>query len=655
MKVIFPRERCLDRAAALGREWLETNGRGGYAASTIFDCHTRKYHGLLVVPLHQPAGRFVLLSKVEPTLLCDGQAWELGCNQYPGVFHPRGHEHLARWQSELFPAARYRVGGLDLTRAVMMPRDDHAVLLRFTLHTAPAPVVLRLQPLLAYRDHHALTRENFVLNPRGVRTGDAWQFSPYPGLPPLYLQLAAGEFLPGPFWVRNVEFAAERDRGFDYQEDLFCPGVFEVPLAPGESVVLRAGLAPAPVPGDALWTIEETRRRQARAHPHGTPPGLALLQANAAQFLIRNTRGEASVIAGYPWFGEWGRDTLIALPGLTCACGRPRDALAVLRTFATYERAGLLPNYLNLGDQPPAYNSLDAALWFFWALHEYVAAMRQPRAAAEFLPVAGRIIEAYLDGRVPHARLRPDGLIEAGNAGTQHTWMDACVNGQPVTSRHGLAVEINALWYHALSFYLEQCAANDRRPDGRLDPLRRRLASAFVHQFWLPEHGYLADSVNERGPDLAVRPNQIFAVALPHSPLSPVQMAAVVARVQDELLTPFGLRTLSPRHPAYRGTYAGGPESRDGAYHQGTVWPWLVGAFVTAALRVATDPAATRATLRQRLAPLFEEHLADAGIGHISEVFDGDPPHRPGGCFAQAWSLAEVVRAWRMLDGKGGA
>jgi len=637
------------RLAPLARhEWLESNGLGGYAASTMAMCHARKYHGLLVARLANPPGKFVMLAKLEATLGVADEWVELGVNYFPGTVHPQGHTHLLEVSHDLWLREHFGAAGCELWRETLMPRGEDTVLQRFSLPRAPGPVILRLTPLLNPRDHHALGRANPCLRTAGEWRAGCLCLHPYDGLPPLYLSAShAATYQPAPCWWYNLEFPRERERGFDHHEDLFAPGQLTLTLLPGETGVVRASLAPPAGDPTVAWDAEARRREAVEASFMASPPPLRLLQTHAEQYLVTTPRGEASVVAGYPWFGEWGRDTMIALPGLAVACGRLDTARATLASWAAYERDGLLPNYLGNGAQTPAYNSLDAGLWYLRALADYLRASGAWRdAGRDLLPVAERLIRAFVEGRAPHARLTADGLIYAGSPDTQLTWMDARVHGRPVTPRHGLAIEINALWYHGLELLAAWYRQRRQRPPAWLSELRLSVAQALPARFWLDsEGGYLADTVTEDGPDPSIRPNQIFAVALPHSALDSDQQRAVVACVRRHLLTPYGLRTLAPGHPDYQVTYRGSGEQRDAAYHQGTVWPWLIGAFVDAELRVADDPAQRARELRHLLAPLCERQPVEYGIHGIAEVFDGDSPHLPGGCPHQAWSAGEVIRA----------
>lgn len=648
--------------SSLSREWLETNGRGGYASSTIIDCHTRKYHGLLVSNLSDPPGRFVLLSKVEDSLTCGGREYALTTHRYPGVYHPLGHEHQVSFHVGDCPCFTFRIGDLTLCKRVMMIRGEDRVMIRYSCEggeDGEGGGILRIRPLIAYRGIHELGRENPCLRKETYPFRNGFMIRPYDGMPELFVQTGGrSRFHREDLWYRRFEYGVEEERGFAGCEDLFQPGVIEMPFLKGADVFLSAALGKCRESLRVLWERETLRRKKqaekddlcARDITGGIDKGkTAELIRGGRAFLIRDHRKKPAVVAGYHWFYEWGRDTLIALPGLTFCSGRPEEGIALLKKYAALEKNGRMPNVLSEDGTSGAYNTVDGALWFFWAVQQmlkYTGDLKTFRR--DLWPVMKRILDHYMKGADDGIYLGDNGLLHAGTAETALTWMDAKVGGRPVTPRSGYAVEINALWYNALSF-AETVA---ERLGGEKTDLRRyidRMRESFSRTFWIEEDQYLGDVYREGGLDRSVRPNQIFAVSLPFSPLEPSQWRGIVERVRRELLTPCGLRTLSPADPAYRGRYDGNAAARDGAYHQGTVWPWLIGPFGEAWLKTASDGAAVRAFLLEYVKNLLESHIMDAGVGFVSEVFDGDAPHRPGGCIAQAWSTAEIIRLMRLL------
>lgn len=651
----FDRADCVNTQAALRKEWLDTNGAGGYASSTIVNCHTRKYHGLLVASLRRPRGSFVLLSKLETSLVHDGREFFLSTNKYPGVFHPTGHQFMQSFEQGLWPSCVYHVGDAIVRKSVLMVQGENTVLVHYELLGGSVEPTLRIRPLLAFRDIHSLTRCNMHLRQKCYPEKNGCKIEPYEGMPPLYMGCSRQtHFYPGPKWFRNFEYLKERSRGFDYQEDLFCPGMFEVQLRKGKPVIFAASI-------DPLGNLERkrkaeiSRREKAFDACRSRSGHLTWRKYFGGQFLITNPDGLQSVIAGYHWFGEWGRDTMLALPGLTFWSGRKHFGESVLASYAGLERGGLLPNYLDQRSDHVAYNSVDASLLFFWTVQEYLKANgKRGFVQKRLFPALRNIVAAHLDGQVPLCRLDDDGLLHAGNQSTQLTWMDAQAYGRPVTPRHGAAVEINALWYNALRVYLE-LAEERRERDALIDRAEtaaRTLGTNFVNRFWNFGDNCLCDVVNEQGQDTSIRPNQIFAVSLPHSMLDIMQMRAVVSVMQSQLLTPYGLRTLSPKNEAYVPFYEGGPDQRDSAYHQGQVWPWLAGHFGEALVRQAEDKQGARAFLRKYLRPILSRFPDDYGIASVPEIYTANPPHRPEGCIAQAWSMGESIRLRRILGGR---
>ncbi|MDT8436171.1 MAG: amylo-alpha-1,6-glucosidase [Gemmatimonadota bacterium] len=658
-----------DFAVSSRLEWLETNGLGGWASSTVSGAHTRRYHGLLVAALRPPLGRFVLLSRLEETLATGGVEYDLASNRFPGVLHPSGHRHLASFELGLFPTFGYRAGEVVLRKTIAAVHGENTTLVRYELTEADRPAGLTLRPFLAARDYHSLARANDAI---GTETGfadDTLRVRPYEGTPALFLHLPGARYRTAPpQWYYQYEYDAERERGLDFREDLWMPGALEVRLAPGEVAwVVASTENPAGRDPAALFEAERGRRlallaraglpgRDGSPEPAGLPgepadPRLRRLVLAADQFIVRRGEKDRTVIAGYPWFGDWGRDTMIALPGLALCTGRPEDAAGILRAFAETVDGGMLPNRFPDGGEEPEYNSVDAALWFFVAVRAYLERTGdEDLARGTLLPALREIRDAFTRGTRHGIRVAADGLLEAGEPGVQLTWMDAKVGEWVVTPRHGKPVEVNALWYNALRILADlERRLGDPAAAGPLEEEARRCLARFREAFWNEAGGCLFDVVTDEGADPAIRPNQVFAIGLPFPLLDGERARRVLAVVQRDLLTPLGLRSLAPGDPAYRPRYEGGVLERDGAYHQGTVWSWLLGPYVTALARVRAAEgraAEAREEARALLAPLLD-HLSDAGLGSVSEIFDAEPPHRPRGAPAQAWSVAELLRAWR--------
>jgi predicted glycogen debranching enzyme len=637
-------------------EWLEADGLGGYAASTTTLCPTRRYHGLLVTPAAGSPERYVWLSRFEETLREEGgPAWPFSVARYSDAASPRGDLALVAFERTPWPRATYRLGDAVLVREIVMPRGRHAVLLRYTLEEASGPRELELRPVLPFRQADALTVENAAVNITVERAGEGLRCRPYPGLPALTISSPASfRFEADPVWFRDLVFEADVARGFGGREDEFGPGAIRATLAPGDQLVIEATIEEPSEDPLEDWAGEQKRRRKlerAAARRSDDPIDHTLDRA-AEAFLYDSPEGRLGVVAGFPWFLEWGRDTFLALPGLTLSRGRTQECARALTDVLPYLRGGLLPNVFGATPETSHYGSADAALWFARAVLLYDrAGGKRSIVNRDLRPALEAIAEAYLGGTDLGVSVDEDGMIAAGAPGLNPTWMDARTPDGPVTPRHGCPVEIAALWCSLLA-PLEELVRTKAAKKTWAE--RRRAAKrAFVDRFWLPDEGMLADVWRDGERDTSVRPNMVLAAALELAPLSKPQRLAIVERAKKELLTPLGLRTLSPSDPAYVGRYEGGPVERDGAYHQGTVWPWLLGFYTEARLRAARPTKKVLGELTALWDGLAPE-LDRSGLDHVSEVFDGDEPQRPGGTFAQAWNTAEWLRARAMLA-EGGA
>ncbi len=642
-------EVCRNLDVASTKEWLETNGLGGFASSTIVGLNTRRYHGLLVAATTPPVGRVAMLSKLEETLVVGGERFELSANRYPGAVYPQGFQSLSEFRLDPFPTFVYEVAGLRLQKTVFMVHGENTTVVEYKLRRmrsdGPSDVVLELRPLIAFRDYHNTTHANGALNPTVEKKAGLASVKPYEGLPALYIAHDADEIESQGGWYHNFEYEVERERGLDFREDLFNPFTLRFRLSERSSCAVIASTKPREA-GQApqLRGAEISRRGKiVEASPSEEPLVRALVQA-ADQFIVQ--RGELkTIIAGYHWFSDWGRDTMIALPGLTLTTGQPEIARNILLAFAQHVDQGMLPNRFPDAGETPEYNTVDATLWFF----EAVRALLQKTSGYGFVRehlygVLRDIIAWHERGTRFGIRMDVDGLLSAGEPGVQLTWMDAKVGDWVVTPRHGKPVEIQALWYNALCVMRDLAAKfGDRELAKKYAEMAAKAAESFANVVWNESAGCLYDVVSRDGRDGSIRPNQILAVSLPHTMLSPERAARVVDVVQRELLTPFGLRTLDRGNPQYRPRYEGDSWSRDGSYHQGTVWPWLLGPFISAYLRVHAFDQDSRQQATEWL-KAFEPHLAEAGLGQASEIFDADPPHRPRGCMAQAWSIAEILR-----------
>ena len=638
---------CGDLRAAAGKEWLETNGLGGYASSTLSGMNTRRYHGLLIAARRPPTERVLLLAKLEETLVLDGERFDFSTNQYPQAVHPQGYRWLHSFRQEPFPIFTFRLGEVELEKSVLMLRGENTTIVRYRLLAqASCRASLELRPLVAFRDHHSLRRESASL----VSALDI-----KPGLIGISLPendsslLLAHDALrvhAENVWYRNFEYAEERARGFDFKEDLFNPCSLSFDLRGGETRNLIASTVPHEAHEAEELEEHERARRRATTVAREADDYRSALHSAAEQFLVRRGSRRVSVIAGYHWFTDWGRDTMISLPGLTLTTGKFDAARQILSAFAEHLSEGMIPNrFPDEGDQPE-YNTVDATLWFVHAIGEFLArtgdlAFVRDQLYSQLI----EIVDWHERGTRYGIKLMEDGLLRSGAEGAQLTWMDAKVGDWVVTPRAGKAVEIQALWHNALC-HLEKIAArlSDHATAAYCRQLAERASMSFNEKFWNDSAACLFDVVrDDETADAALRPNQIFAVSLPFSMLSPERAQSVVNVVGRQLLTPYGLRSLAPMHPDYRGRYEGDALSRDGAYHQGTVWAWLMGPFITAYLKAYGRTPETVAQAVEWLSG-FRGHLLDAGLGQISEIFDGDPPHTPRGCIAQAWSVAELLR-----------
>ena len=653
----FNQGSCTDPVAALSREWLETNGLGGFSSSTIMGLNTRRYHGLLIAATKPPVGRIVMLSKLEETLVLDGRRYELSTNEYPGKIHPQGYKYQTGFRLDPFPIFTYEVEGIIIEKSVLMLEGENTTVIQYQFQGKNGDIAdrqlttancsLELRPLVAFRDYHSLMREHGAINfPAQLDEGLAI-IKPDADLPALYLAHDAGEIeASSSFWYRSFEYRQERARGFDFTEDLFSPFALKFNLNRRASVNIIASTERREASHAGEYAAGEIeRRRKVLERAPNNERFVTALVAAADQYVV--ARGQQkTVIAGYHWFSDWGRDTMIALPGLTLVTGRFDVARSILLEFARHVDRGMLPNRFPDAGETPEYNTVDATLWFF----EAVRALLQYTDDEEFVRASlydllVDIIAWHVRGTRYGIRVCEDGLLSAGEAGVQLTWMDAKVGDWVVTPRRGKAVEIQALWYHALKV-MEELAArfNDEANRALYQEMAARARESFNSLFWNEEAGSLFDVVDGGVRDASIRPNQIFAASLSHSMLSKGRALRMLETVERELLTPYGLRSLSPRDPFYRPHYEGDSLSRDGAYHQGTVWAWLMGPFITAYTRAHDGSPAARERARAWLRN-FQTHFSEAGLGHISEIFDGDAPHTPQGCIAQAWSVAEVLRA----------
>jgi len=653
--LLFDRSVCGNFQQAIQKEWLETNGIGGYASSTIIGANTRGYHGLLVAATRPPVGRMVLLSKLEETLIVNGNKYEISCNEYPGVIHPEGYKYLDGFKIDPFPVFTYMVEGIIINKSIFMIQESNTTIVRYNLVKSQDDIVLELRPLIACRDFHSRLHENREFNTY-IRIEDGI-ISIAPTNTRLFLCVRNIHASDGPkaifetsaYWYGNFEYRIELHRGQEYHEDLYSPGYFTSILSQDDEIALVASTQdPHELNIKESYSYELKRKKSILKKGSGNQNINSLMMA-ADQFLVqRGNDNLFSVIAGYHWFGDWGRDTMIALPGLTLAIGKYNIARGILKNFAQYCNKGMIPNRFPEAGEKPDYNTVDASLWFIYAVKKYLDYTSDlDFVSSELFHVLTQIIQNYIDGTRYNIYMDSDGLIYAGEEGTQLTWMDAKTDNLVVTPRKGKAVEINALWYNALRITGEIAKQlQNAQWYAKCSCLAEKTRISFNQAFWNESENCLYDCVDGAIRDDSIRPNQIFSISLIYPLLSDEQAKAVLRVVQQELLTPFGLRSLSPRDEKYKGHYSGNQYFRDITYHQGTVWAWLIGHFITAYVNVNGRTKEAKDFARNILSEFLNQHLNEAGLGTISEIFDGDPPHEPRGCIAQAWSVAEVLRAY---------
>ncbi len=638
----FEKSQIVNLEYSLSREIIRTNRAGSYSCYTILGSNTRKYHGLLVCPVDEFGGeRYVLLSAIDLTIVNNDSSFNTGIRKFKGdYYNPKGHKYLEDVDIETIPIRTYRVGGVFIKQERLLVHYEEQFLTRFTILEASEPMKIQVRPFLAFRGIHELTHANMAANTKVDYVQNGIRMKLYEGFPDLHMQFSnKAEFIHVPDWYLGVEYIEEKKRGYDYSEDLFTPGFFEMDAVEGDIFVFSASTKEEKPSG---FKTKFTKTG------NGKIPRNSFINClrNAAMQFIERRHGMTFIIAGYPWFGSWGRDTFIALPGLALARHRLTLFREVLDTQILRMKDGLFPNMGDLDN--PAFNSVDAPLWFFWAVQQYHK-YGGTDAWERYGEAAKSVLYAYRDGAAFNIRMRENGLIYADAPGKALTWMDAVVNGVPVTPRRGYAVEINALWYNAVCFALDMATqANDRKLVKEFGKLPELINQSFHDMFCDYERGYMADYVNdEEGKNFFVRPNMVIAASLPYSMLSKEEMQRVLEIADKELVTPRGLRTLSPGNRFYQGIYSGNQEERDQAYHQGTAWPWLLGPFCEGWLRVYGNQGVQKV---KKLIYEFEEVMAEHGVTTISEIYDGNPPHHAKGAISQAWSVGEILRIIDLLD-----
>jgi len=638
----FEKNQIVNLEYSLAREMIRTNRAGSYSSTTLVACNTRKYHGLLVCPVDELGGeRFVLLSSLDVTVVNNDKSFNTGIRKYKGdYFSPKGHKYIEDFNADNIPSRIYRVGGVILKQERLLVHYEEQFLLRVTILEASEPMKLQVRPFLAFRNIHELTRANLDANTKIDIIQNGIKSKLYEGFPSLNMQFSAkAEFVHVPDWYLGVEYPEEQKRGYEFSEDLFSPGFFELDARAGDSIVFSAS---------TKEELPSGLKQKFTKNVTGKIPrdNFKDCLRNAAQQFIEKRGGKTLIISGYPWFGAWGRDTFISLPGLALARHKLALYKSVLNSMVGNLKDGLFPNTYIAGN--PVYNSVDAPLWLFWTIQQYI--LQGGQDAWELYGESLKsILNAFRKGTAYNIHMRENGLIYAGIQGKAITWMDATVNEVPVTQRSGYTVEVNALWYNAVCFLLELAEKNgDKKIIKEYKSLPELIKKSFIDLFWDEKLGYLADYVSDdEGKNGFVRPNMVIAVSMPYSMLNKDQMKRILDVADQDLLTVRGLRTLSPRNKHYKGLYIGNQTERNSAYHQGTVWPWLYGPFCESWLKVYGKQGVQKV---KKLIYGLEEVMSEHGVSTLSEIHDGDPPHSPQGAISSAWSVGEVLRIIDLLE-----
>jgi len=632
----FDKLQLVNLEYSLSREVLQTNRVGVYSATTLAGCNTRKYHGLFVVPLNDPdQGVHVLLSSLDVTVIQHESEFNLGIHKYPGdKFEPKGHKYIRDFSLDLIPKTTYRVGGVVLTLEKVLVENEPQALLKFTLQEAHSPTTLRFKPFLAFRNVHRLSKANMDVNTHYEEIENGIRTKLYEGYPYLNLQFSKiVEFIPVPDWYYGIEYPEEISRGYEYAEDLFVPGYFEMPIQKGESIIFSVSTE-LQKPSGLLKTFSSELKNSI------SRDGLEECLMDACKQFIRVEGTETNIIAGYPWYGSMPRHTFVALPGIALAEGNNQIYEAVLDSQLKYLKDGLFPKEIRKG--PMSYDAIDIPLLFFWCLQKLCEHNRsRDKVWKKYGPAMKSVLVGYRNGLPYNICIGDDGLVSGGDESVALTWMDGYIEGKPVTPRTGKNVEINALWYNAICFALDLAdESGDNEFVAEWSKWPDRVRDSFLATFWNEKKGYLADTVNGERKDWTIRPNMLFATIFDYSPLTTEQMKAVLHVIQNELLTPYGLRTLTPRDSRYRGVYEGGAKKRETAVHNGTVWPWLGAAFAQGYLRIYGIGGIS---IVREMIENFEDEMAEHSLGTIPEIYDGNPPHKPGGAISMAVNVSSLL------------
>lgn len=642
-EILFNKDELLNLEFSLNREILRANMSNAFACTTLSGCNTRKYHGLFIAPQPQiDNNNHVLLSSLDETICQQGNEFHLALHRYKdGIYFPKGHKYLESYSLKNLPCTTIRVGDIVLTKQMQIQQRRDRLLIKYTLVQANTPITLKLQPLLAFRQVHKLSYRNDNADTSYQVVDNGVSFQLYKEYTPLFIQFSKKMvYEHKPDWYYDFEYIQEKERGYDYLEDLLMPGTFSIEMKAGESFYLSCGIEEGANP--MLLSRDFSREASIRFDINNMED---VLKRAARMFFCRKGL-EVNMVAGFPWFGRWGRDTFISLPGLCLGVEDMDLLISATDTMLKDFKDGLFPN-VGVGENA-AYNSADTPLWFFWCLQQYCSiTSNRKKIWKKYSKVMKAIIDNFEQGGF-NVRMDSNYLLWQYEQGKALTWMDAIVDGNPVTQRKGYAVEINALWYNAIMFTLSLAEENcDDAFVNKWADFKNAFPAVFKETFWSKVLGYLADCVDGSHKDFAVRPNMIFACSLEYSPISTKIQQLIVEKVKAELLTPRGLHTLSPKDKNYKGFYFGDQKQRDMAYHNGTVWPWLLGAFAEAYLRTYGK---NGVDFIETIYKGFEEILCDYCVGSIAEVYDGNPPFKAGGSISQAWSVAALIRIKYLID-----
>jgi len=638
----FDKGQLVNLEYSLNREILRSNRMGAYISTTLSGCNTRKYHGLFVCPVENFGDeKFVLISSLDVSVLQNSSEFNLGIHRYKGgTYEPKGHKYIDNVEFDQIPKITFRVGGVLLVMERLLVENKQQVLIRYTLKDTVSPVSLRFKPFLAFRNIHELSKSNMFANTKFGRVRNGIKMKLYEQFPELFMQFSKEpDFIPAPDWYYDIEYLKELTRGYEFLEDLFVPGYFEVPMKKGESIVFAAGTEKSnPISLKQRFTRELNKKSQKFTF-------LALLKNAGEQFVFRKNKS-TDIIAGFPWYKSITRQTFIALPGLAEALNDNKTFTEVIETYLKYLKNGLFPDYIR--EKEKSYNSADSSLWFVWAIQKFQQDTELDEIWTKYGWAVKEILDSYRKKQSGFWGMNKDGLIYAEKDYTALTWMNSYSYGKPVIQRGGMPVEINALWYNAICFAIEEAQkAGDTQFVTEWKPIKNKTGRAFLQTFWNKEHGHLADVVrNKQQVDWSVRPNMVIAAAMDCTPLSNEQIKMVLSTTKNKLLTKRGLRTLSPDHLRYKGVIEGNPDEREYAIHQGTVWPWLMQFFAEAYLKIHKRGGLP---FIKQLIETFEEEMTEHSIGTISEMYNGNPPHKAKGAISQAWNVAAVIYSLNLI------